>query len=176
MLISIGAVLLLVALLVYGQASTSPDKSIENAIAKGDRKAAPAKDLPRLDGTGTLSLAHFRGRVVVVNFWASWCGPCREEAPILRRMDERHRGHGLVLFGIDTLDVTTDAKSFIKHYRLRYPQVRDPGGEQYKAWGLTGVPETFVVDRSGKIAALRRGQVDEKSLNELALPVLKERK
>lgn len=176
MIVSIGAALLLVALLIYGQAQTSPDRSIESAIAKGERKAAPAKELPKLSGSGTLSVNDFRGRVVVVNFWASWCQPCREEAPVLRRFDERHRRHGLVMLGINTLDVTSDARRFVKRYGLTHPMVRDPGGDQRKAWGLTGIPETFVVDRSGKIAAVRRGQVDEKSLNELALPVLKERK
>lgn len=175
-MISIGAALLLVALLVYGQIATSPDKSLENAIAKGKRKTAPAKDLPKLNGSGTLSVNDFRGRVVVVNLWASWCGPCREEAPVLERFYQQHRREGLTMLGIDTLDVTSDAQKFVKRYGLTYPMVRDPESGQSDAWGATGVPETYVVDRSGKVAAVRRGQVDAQSLNQLALPILKERK
>ena len=174
MIVSICAALLLVALLIYGQAATNPNRSIDRALAKGNREPAPNKSLPLLGGSGSRSIGGYRGRVVVVNFWASWCEPCREESPLMERFYRRHLKQGLVILGIDSLDVKSDAKRFVAHYGLTYPIVRDPSGSQRRAWGLTGFPETFVVDRSGKIAAAHRGQVDAQMLDRLVLPVLRE--
>src|SRR5215218_8364001 len=100
----IGVILALVALLAYGLASNEPDRAIDDAVARGERKMAPELELPRLSGQGVRSLADYRGRVVVLNFWASWCDPCRAESPLLQRWHERiSKRDGLVL-GVDALD------------------------------------------------------------------------
>src|SRR5688572_15605546 len=103
------SVVALLGLLAYGVRSTAPDASIETALASGERPPAPALELPRLDGRGTASLADLRGRVVVLNYWASWCEPCRAESPLLERWQRRLTGRGGTVVGVDVLDVTSDA-------------------------------------------------------------------
>src|ERR687886_259159 len=87
----------LVALLPYGLAQNEPDKSAENSLASGQRKPAPAVELPRLGQARTASLADYRGQIVVLNFWASWCRPCRTESPLLERWHDRMKGRGTPL-------------------------------------------------------------------------------
>src|ERR671918_1617477 len=102
----VGVVVALVALLAYGLASNDPDQDVAG-------KQAPELELPRLFGDGVGSLEDYRGQVVVLNFWASWCKPCREESPLLDRWHERMKRGGGTVLGIDTLDLTTDARDFI---------------------------------------------------------------
>jgi cytochrome c biogenesis protein CcmG, thiol:disulfide interchange protein DsbE len=161
-------VVALVALLAYGLAENEPDTDVEDAMA-------PALELPRLSGGGTASLADYRGKVVVLNFWASWCEPCREESPLLERWHRRMRGQDATVLGVDALDVTDDALEFIEQYGLTYPMLRDGGGETREAFGIAGFPETFVIDRQGRIAAVRRGPVDEQFMREHVRPLLQER-
>jgi cytochrome c biogenesis protein CcmG, thiol:disulfide interchange protein DsbE len=120
---------------------------------------APAFELPRLDGEGTVSLASLRGRAVVVNFWASWCNPCKDESPYLERLWREKRGQGLVLVGVNEEDVSKDARRFARRYALTYPVVRDKSGGLRDDYGLRGYPETFVVDRRGKIVERVAGPV-----------------
>jgi cytochrome c biogenesis protein CcmG/thiol:disulfide interchange protein DsbE len=166
------AVIALVALLAYGVASTGPSRTIDSALSKGQRAAAPAIRLPRLTGGGQASLADFRGKVVLINVWASWCGPCRDESPLLERWHRRMTGQGGTVLGIDTLDVTGDALAFIKRYGLSYPQLHDREGTTIKQLGVTQYPESFLVDRGGRIAATARGPVDEAWLRKHLTPLL----
>src|SRR5688572_18566114 len=85
----IGVLVALVALLAYGLVQQEPDRSVDRALEAGEREPAPELELPTLDGEGTGALADYRGKVVVLNFWASWCGPCKEESPLLQRWHER---------------------------------------------------------------------------------------
>jgi cytochrome c biogenesis protein CcmG, thiol:disulfide interchange protein DsbE len=164
----------LIALLAYGLGSNEPDRGIDRAVARGDRAAAPKLDLPKLTGTGKQSLADFRGQVVILNFWASWCDPCRKESPLLQRWHKRlSRSNGTVV-GVDVLDVTSDARAFVRKYRLSYPMLRDRDGNTLGSFGVVAYPETFVLDRRGRIAATRRGPVDERFLRTQVLPLLKE--
>jgi cytochrome c biogenesis protein CcmG, thiol:disulfide interchange protein DsbE len=165
----------LIALLVYGVAATGPDQSIERALASGERPPAPQLELPRLDGRGEGSLDDYRGRVVVLNYWASWCEPCRTESPLLERWHRRlARERGTVL-GIDVLDVTSDARAFVREFGLTYPQLRDPDGATQRSFGVVAYPETIVIDRAGRIAALERGPVDEDFMRSQVAPLLGER-
>ena len=116
--------------------------------AKG---VAPSFTLPRLDGDGELAFESLRGKVVVVNFWASWCGPCTDEAPELEAAWQRWRSKGVVVLGIDAQDFAGDARRFVRRYDLTYPIVRDGPGDVVREFGVEGFPETFFVDRSGKI-------------------------
>src|ERR671932_1579174 len=124
--------------------------SVARKIDAGKTGPAPAFDLPRLDREGKLSLASLRGKGVVVNFWASWCRPCKQEAPALQRTWESHRGRGLVVLGVDVDDVSSDARRFARKLGITYPLVHAPSS-LWDDWGLTGVPETFFVDRRGRL-------------------------
>jgi cytochrome c biogenesis protein CcmG/thiol:disulfide interchange protein DsbE len=167
-------VLALVALLGYGLASNEPDRAVEEALAQGERERAPELELPRLSGAGVASLADYRGRVVVLNFWASWCEPCREESPLLQRWHERIQKRGATVLGVDIQDLTVDARDFIDEYGLTYPMLRDGEGATRDDFAILGLPETFVIDRQGRIAAVQRGAVDDQFMRERVEPLLRQ--
>lgn len=122
------------------------------ALANGDNPVAPAFTLPRIDAKGgELSLASLKGRSVVVNFWASWCIPCKDEAPALQKTYQKYRSQGLVVLGVDAKDFRQDARRFLKRFGLTYPVVADGPGSTLGKWGVTGFPETFFVDRRGRL-------------------------
>ena len=130
-------------------------------LAQGKLVEAPAFTLDRLDRDGRLALADLKGKAVVVNFWASWCIPCRDEAPVLQKTYERYRDQGLVVLGVDVNDFRADARRFMKRYGLTYPVAYDGKGSTVGKWGVRGFPETFFVDRSGTLVGERiEGAVD----------------
>lgn len=134
---------------------------------------APDRPLDRLQGEGTREIADFRGDWVLVNLWASWCEPCRQEAPDIQAYWERHRDDGFVVFGIDTEDATEKAIEFVEEFGLTYPIVRDPEGERREAFATLGFPESFLVDPDGNIALIRRGPVDIDYLRQNVTPLLR---
>src|SRR5215211_4146205 len=150
----LGGVVALVALLAYGIAQNEPDRTVDRAVAAGEREPAPELRLPRLSGPGEASLADYRGKVVVLNFWASWCEPCRAESPLLQRWHTRIRAKDATVLGVDALDITGDARVFVSEYGLSYPMLRDGSGDTRDRFGIVGFPETFVIDRHGRIAAV----------------------
>lgn len=133
-----------------------------DALAKGETVAAPDFTLDRLDAEGqTLTLSELRGKPLVVNFWASWCVPCKDEAPVLQSTWERYRKQGLVVVGVDSQDFRKDARRFMRRFGVTYPVVYDGKGSTLGRWGVTGFPETFFVDRSGNLVGERiTGAVD----------------
>ena len=165
----------LVGLLAYGLSESEPDRQVESALRSGERDPAPALELPRLSGVGAERLEEYRGQVVVLNFWASWCEPCRDESPLLERWHRRMREREGTVLGVDVLDLTDDAREFISRYELSYPMLRDGEGLTRDTFAIVGFPETFVLDRKGRIAAVRRGPVDEAFMRERVLPLLSER-
>jgi cytochrome c biogenesis protein CcmG/thiol:disulfide interchange protein DsbE len=171
----LAAVVALVALLAYGLASNEPDRGVERALLAGEREEAPELELPTLDGEERRSLADYRGQVVVLNFWASWCPPCRDESPLLQRWHQRLAGRDATLLGVDVLDVDNDAQEFIDEFGLTFPQLRDGPGDTMDDFGIAQLPETFVIDRQGRIAAVRRGPVDDAFIRQHVLPLLRER-
>jgi cytochrome c biogenesis protein CcmG/thiol:disulfide interchange protein DsbE len=124
-------------------------------------EAAPPIDLPELDGTGRVTTAAFRGRPAVINFWASWCGPCRDEAPLLEAAWREYRSRGVVVLGIDTRDFISDGRAFVKRFGLTYPNGYDGKGTLAERFGLTGFPETFVIDGEGRIVEHVVGPVED---------------
>jgi cytochrome c biogenesis protein CcmG, thiol:disulfide interchange protein DsbE len=139
----------LFALLVWKVATQ--DEGAAPKLGRGETPAAPDFRLDRLDGPGKLSLASYRGRPVIINFWASWCIPCKEEAPLLESVWQRYRDRGLVVVGIDINDLRGDARRFARENKMSYPLVYDGPGRTTSDYGLTGVPETFFVARSGRL-------------------------
>jgi cytochrome c biogenesis protein CcmG, thiol:disulfide interchange protein DsbE len=166
--IAVLAVLAALGLLAFGLLSKG-----SSGIAVGE--AAPATALPRLAGDGEGSLAEYRGRWVLVNIWASWCVPCREEAPALERFQHRHGGRAFTVLGIDSRDLSGDGRQFVRHYGLSYPQLRDGDGDTAHAYGTTGVPENFLIDPKGRLRLRIVGPVTAEYLDESVAPLLRGR-
>ncbi|HEX2436267.1 MAG TPA: TlpA disulfide reductase family protein [Solirubrobacterales bacterium] len=165
------AALALIGLLAFGLATKNSD-----GIAVGD--PAPDVELPRLEGGGAESIADYRGEWVLVNFWASWCVPCRDESPALQEFYDRHRDDGVVVLGIDTQDLSGDALEFVRELDLTYPQLRDPDADSPLSedeFGATGLPESYLIDPRGDLALIRRGPVDDAYLNRFIEPLVSER-
>jgi cytochrome c biogenesis protein CcmG/thiol:disulfide interchange protein DsbE len=152
----------LLALLGFGVAHQGSDSSIDAAVSKGHLPMAPSANvaLPLLGAAGTEKLAELRGKVVVLNVFASWCGPCKDEAPILEQEQQRLKGQNATILGVTYLDNSSDSERFVRQQHISYPVIRDVSGNFVRSFGTTGVPETFVINRQGRIAALRRFQID----------------
>ncbi len=118
----------------------------------GQPTSGPAPDftLTTLDGQD-VRLSDLRGQVVVINFWASWCVPCRDEAPALQAVWERYRDRGVVLLGVAWTDTERNARAFIDEFSQNYPNGLDLGTRIGELYGITGVPETFIVDQQGQV-------------------------
>jgi cytochrome c biogenesis protein CcmG/thiol:disulfide interchange protein DsbE len=164
----------LLALLGFGVAHQGSDSSIDAAVRKGHLPMAPSANvaLPVLGAAGTQKLADLRGKVVVLNVFASWCDPCKAEAPILEQEQRRLKGQNATILGFTYLDNSSDSEKFVRQQHISYPVVRDVSGNFVRSFGTTGVPETFVINRQGRIAALRRFQIDSKWLSQTLPPIL----
>ena len=136
-------------------------------------KPAPEFSLPALDGDGeNLGSADFTGRPYVVNFWASWCAPCREEAPALESFYRTWSSQGVGMVGIVYSDSPDEARAFREEFGLTYPQVTDPGGVTAIDFGVFGIPETYVVDERGIVMAKIAGAVSAGTLDEVLARVV----
>ena len=168
-----------VALLGYGLASTGSDETINDRLAAGRSAPAPGFDLPMLSrgsgggsrlaralADGELALAELRGMPVVVNFWASWCPPCRTEAPRLERAWRAHGREGVIFVGLNMQDVSDDARAFLEEFDVSYPNVRDGSDAVARDWGVTGLPETFFVDRRGRVVGRVIGAINSRQLRD----------
>jgi cytochrome c biogenesis protein CcmG/thiol:disulfide interchange protein DsbE len=144
----IGALLAVFAVAFVRGTSSGPETRVG--------REAPAFSLERLDG-GRLTLAELKGRPLVLNFWASWCEPCRDEAPMLTGLAADHTDQGLAIVGIVYRDDATKAIDFMRRYGQAYPGLLDPGQRTALDYGVFGIPETFFIDAGGVIRARQIG-------------------
>jgi cytochrome c biogenesis protein CcmG/thiol:disulfide interchange protein DsbE len=158
---------LLLALLGWRVASRDAGRNVAAGVEKGEAPAAPDFTLEELDGSGEVKLASLKGKAVVINFWASWCIPCREEAPRLEAAWEEWRDEGVVVLGVNAQDFVGDARKFVDRYGLTYPNLHDGPGSTLGRFGVTGFPETWFVNREGKLVGERiQGPVTEEQLDQ----------
>jgi cytochrome c biogenesis protein CcmG/thiol:disulfide interchange protein DsbE len=153
----------LVALLIYGVSTQAASRTLDEQVRKGDYPAAPdaTRSLPELTGSGSDSLAAYRGRIVVLNFWASWCEPCQAEAPLLEHAQTALQSHGGTVLGVTYKDLSSDSRSFVRQFHITYPNLRDKDGAFASSYGTDQLPESFVINRQGKIVAISRGEIEQ---------------
>lgn len=157
--VAIGLVVLLFALLAWSLVRDEGG-DLAAAAARGERPQAPDFTLERLDEEGDLQLSSFRGKAVVLNTWASWCVPCKEEAPYLEQVWRKERARDVVVVGLNAKDLRADALRFMERFDLTFPVVRDGSGDTIREYGVTGFPETFVLDREGRVVEAFAGAVN----------------
>jgi cytochrome c biogenesis protein CcmG/thiol:disulfide interchange protein DsbE len=160
-------VLAVIGLLAFGLVSKG-----EARLAVGDE--VPATELPVLGSEArTGSLADHEGRWVLVNVWASWCVPCRDEAPALEAFYKEHRSADFEILGIDTQETGEGGLQFVDEFGLTYPQLHDGDGHYAKDdLRTTGVPESFLVDPDGNLATYTPGAVTDEWLNGTVAPMI----
>jgi peroxiredoxin len=150
---------LIVAYTLGARSAADSQRSLPSARpdAPTARAPAPGFALPSLRGPERIRLADFRGQVVVVNFFASWCGPCALEAADLERAWQASRGRGVMFLGVAIQDEADDARAFLERHRVTYPAVIDPTGEVMQAYRITAIPTTVFLDPEGRIASRHAG-------------------
>jgi cytochrome c biogenesis protein CcmG/thiol:disulfide interchange protein DsbE len=169
-----------VALLGYGIVAQRPSSTIDDSLIRARAVDAPAFDLEvlhrgrmpeplrapadRAAKDGRVGLRELRGTPVVLNFWASWCPPCREEAPLLEREWRRVGRQGVLFLGLDIQDVRDDARAFIREFGISYLNVREADKTTARRYGVTGLPETFFITRRGEIVGHVIGAITPEQL------------
>jgi cytochrome c biogenesis protein CcmG/thiol:disulfide interchange protein DsbE len=161
---------LLVGVLTYALVGAGGGSNIDSAVQRGERPAIPdgagAIALPVLGSDAKQNLDSLRGKIVVVNVWGSWCEPCEDEAPLISGIHDAlvESGEGQVV-GVTHVDPSEKSIAFANEHNLTFPSIRDVDDELYDAFGGTGTPETYVLDRQGRVAAIRRGVITAEFAN-----------
>jgi cytochrome c biogenesis protein CcmG, thiol:disulfide interchange protein DsbE len=158
----VAAVAVVAALLgLLGWKLAQGESEVTSQLGRGGTPTAPHFALERLDGKGELSLSSLRGQPVVLNFWASWCGPCKDEAPVLQAAAKRWRSKDIAFVGVDVKDFRGDARDFLARYGVTYPNVYDGKGSTVGRYGVKAFPETYFVNAAGKVVYRIAGAVED---------------
>jgi cytochrome c biogenesis protein CcmG/thiol:disulfide interchange protein DsbE len=166
-------VVALLAVLAFGVANGGPSNALASQVWRGKQPVAPnaGMRLGLLGSTKRSSLSQLRGKIVMVNVFAGWCDTCQAEAGLVKHAQQVLSHHGGEVLGITYQDSSSDAQSFMRTYGLNYPVLLDPTGNWTSAYGVTGVPETFFVDRAGRVIAANTGEMTkawiDKTLNQV---------
>lgn len=147
---------------IHAQAARNPSidyKAVPKLEEIKDRPAAPDFTLANPDGK-KLSLKDYRGKLVFVNFWATWCEFCREEMPAMERLYQEFKGKGFEILAVNVKDKRSDALAFVKKLKLTYPIMMDPEGEIGLLYGAFGMPTTYLIDEKGMVLARLWGPAD----------------
>jgi cytochrome c biogenesis protein CcmG/thiol:disulfide interchange protein DsbE len=163
------ALLLVAGLLVLLGWKVSHQESgkLLSNVSKGSKPDAPSFRLSRLDRSGHLDLATLRNKVVLINFWATWCDPCKRELPRLQRAWQRYRGRDVVFVGVDSQDFDSGARKAIRKYGMTYPIVYDGSGKVLARYGGLPLPRTFVLDGRGRIVNYHLGELTDPDIERL---------
>jgi cytochrome c biogenesis protein CcmG/thiol:disulfide interchange protein DsbE len=170
------AIALLVALVaLFAQSVLQGSATVTAELGDGKRPQAPNFTLPRLNGGGNVSLQSFRGKVVLLNFWASWCDPCREEAPLFNQIQSRYGRRGVAVVGVDSQDFASSARLFARELHVNYTLVHDSSNDVTNRWGVSsGFPVTFVINRQGAVQKVFVTEVTGSMLQQAMRPLLGE--
>jgi peroxiredoxin len=136
-------------------------------------QTAPQFRLPTVDRK-TLSLSSLRGRAVYLNFFATWCPPCNEEAPVIGKLSDRYRARGLMVVGVDELEDTQKAKEFLANYHLGYTAVIDTDGKAGQAYGAIGLPVHIFINRAGIVSTYRLGEMNPAEMESAIQAILRQ--
>ncbi len=164
----------LLALLVFAVSHQGENHSLDSQLAHGTKPLAPSASMsmPILGSSKTESLRDLRGKVVVLNFFASWCPPCAAEAGVLEHEQRVLAGHDATVLGVTYQDNAGDSQNFVRSHHITYPVLRDVSGSFVRSYGSDGIPETFVIDRTGRVVAIIREQLTGKWLAQVVPRVL----
>jgi len=146
------------------------------ALNVGD--TAPNFKLPRLETKGNIQLKSYRGKVVYVDFWASWCGPCRLSLPVLNTLRKKYRKQGFEVIAINLDEEKPEAMAFLKEFPVAYPTARDITGTTPDQYGLQGMPTAYLIDRKGKVSLIHEGfkKTDSRELSAHIASLLKKKR
>lgn len=163
------------AALLFLVACSGPAASSASAPAVKEM-STPLPDLggPTLQGS-SVARADYAGKVMVVNFWATWCGPCRREQPALQQLSTEFADRGVYFLGVNYRDDPAAARAYLKQFGVTYPSIEDRAGALAGDFGFVGLPDTYVVDRTGRIRYWGFGAMDEAELRTLLTKVLAEK-
>jgi cytochrome c biogenesis protein CcmG, thiol:disulfide interchange protein DsbE len=156
-------VVALLAVLAFGVAQSGPSNALAAKVSRGETPAAPnaGMRLALLDSSQRASLKSLRGKIVMVNVFAGWCVACQDETSLLKHAQRLLQEHGGELVGVTYQDSTSDAESYMQKYGLHYPVLLDPGDNFVAPYGVSGVPETFIIGRNGHVLAANTAQMSK---------------
>jgi peroxiredoxin len=161
-------VVALLALLAFGITHQGTSQAIESQVQAGHHPVAPDANIPLPvlgNNRRSETIASLRGKVVMINFYAGWCTACQDESSLIKRAETELAAHGGTVLGITYDDSISDAQSFMSQYHLAFPVLRDPSGNIAQAYGITGVPQTFILNRQGRVEAELPNQLSSGWLN-----------